>query len=77
MYTKGHYMPTLAKKIVDTNNFIRASGLNKTILPFVGFAVGNPYTNPYSGGGAMLETFWNRQLVAEPTWNLFLSQVQL
>lgn len=37
-------MPTLAKRIVDEN----ALGVNPHVN-FKGFAVGNPYTNPYSG----------------------------
>ena len=62
-------MPTLAKKIVQANNYPNI-GANIT-LPFKGFAVGNPYTNPYTGSAAMLETFWNRQLIPEPLWKEF------
>ena len=40
----GHYMPTLAKQIVDQNTAGTQPRLN-----FKGFAVGNPYTNTYSG----------------------------
>jgi hypothetical protein len=46
-------MPTLAKQIVDSN---KAGG--QPILNFKGFAVGNPYTNVYSGTEAMIDTFW-------------------
>jgi serine carboxypeptidase-like clade 2 len=49
----GHYMPTLAKQIVDSN----ANSANKK-LNFKGFAVGNPYTDPYSGTPAMIDTYW-------------------
>ena len=42
-------MPTLAKQIVDSN----AQGTN-FVLNFKGFAVGNPYTDPYSGTPAMI-----------------------
>ena len=64
----GHYMPTLAMKIVHENN----KTTNQTnVLNFKGFAVGNPYTTTYSGELAMLETFWYRQLIAEPTWKAF------
>jgi len=59
----GHYMPTLAKKIVDSN----ADNKNPT-LNFKGFAVGNPYTNFYSGTPSGLVTYWGHQLVARPTW---------
>ena len=63
----GHYMPTLARNIVDKNKEITdGSGLN-----FKGFAVGNPFTNLYSGYQSMIETWWNRQLISEPTWKAF------
>ena len=57
----GHYMPTLAKEIVDQN----AAGTNPKIN-FMGFAVGNPYTTPYSGSPAMIDTLWGHQLVPLP-----------
>lgn len=60
----GHYMPTLAKQIVDSN----AAG-NNPVLNFKGFAVGNPYTDVYSGTDAMLDTFWGHQLIPKPTWD--------
>ena len=63
----GHYMPTLARNIVTKNKGATAG----SILNFKGFAVGNPYTNIYSGYQSMLETWWNRQLVSEPTWKNF------
>jgi hypothetical protein len=59
-------MPTLAKEIVDQNS----AGVNPT-LNFKGFAVGNPYTNFYSGTPAMLATYWGHQLVAKPTWDKY------
>jgi carboxypeptidase C (cathepsin A) len=58
----GHYMPTLAKQIVNTPN----SGLN-----FKGFAVGNPYTDVYSGTPAMIDTYWGHQLIAKPTYDSY------
>jgi carboxypeptidase C (cathepsin A) len=42
--TGGHYIPTLAKQIVDEN----AAGTNP-LLNFKGYAIGNPYINLYSG----------------------------
>jgi len=64
----GHYMPTLAKEIVDQNS----AGKNP-ILNFKGFAVGNPYTNTYSGTPAELDTYWGHQLVAQPTYNAYVT----
>ena len=63
----GHYMPTLAKQIVDMN--AQADATNK--LNFKGFAVGNPYTDPFSGTPAMIETYWGHQLVPQPTYLAF------
>lgn len=65
----GHYMPTLAKEIVDQN----AAGVNP-VLNFKGFAVGNPYTDVYSGTPAMIDTFWGHQLVAKPTYDTYLAE---
>ena len=62
----GHYIPTLAKQIVDSNT----AGVEPT-LNFKGFAVGNPYTDPYSGTPAMLDTYWGHQLVDKPTWDSY------
>jgi carboxypeptidase C (cathepsin A) len=62
----GHYMPTLAKQIVDSN----AAG-NNPVLNFKGFAVGNPYTDVYSGTPAMLDTYWGHQLIPKPTWDAY------
>lgn len=57
-------MPTLAKQIVDSNANTANPKLN-----FKGFAVGNPYTDPYSGTPAMIDTYWGHQLVAKPTYD--------
>ena len=65
----GHYMPTLAKQIVDAN----AAGGNPK-LNFKGFAVGNPYTDPYSGTPAMIDTYWGHQLVAKPTYDSYVEK---
>lgn len=60
----GHYMPTLAKRIVDENT----AGTNPH-LNFKGFAVGNPYTDVYSGTPAMIDTYWGHQLIAKPIYS--------
>eukprot|EP01038_Epipyxis_sp_PR26KG_P013542 gene13542-18166_t len=62
----GHYMPTLAQQIVNSNT----AGVNR-ILNFKGFAVGNPYTDPYSGTPAMIDTYWGHQLIAKPTYDSY------
>jgi carboxypeptidase C (cathepsin A) len=62
----GHYMPTLASKIVNEN---KAGTFPK--LNFKGFAVGNPYTNVYSGTFAGLATYWGHQLISKPTWDSY------
>jgi len=60
----GHYMPTLAKEIVDQNTAGKNPKLN-----FKGFAVGNPFTMVYSGLPASLETYWGHQVVPKPMWD--------
>jgi len=60
----GHYMPTLAKQIVDQNTAGNYPNLN-----FKGFAVGNPYTNFYTGTPSGITTYWGHQLVAQPTYS--------
>lgn len=66
----GHYLPTLAKKIVD-HNALKPS-INP-ILNFKGFAVGNPYTNIYSGTPAMIDTFWGHQLISKSLYEDYQS----
>lgn len=62
----GHYMPTLAKEIVDKNT---AGG--NPVLNFKGFAVGNPYTTFYSALPSGLVTLWGHQMVSKPTYDKF------
>lgn len=59
-------MPTLAKKIVDENT----TGKN-AVLNFKGLAVGNPYTDVYSGTPAMIDTYWGHQLIPKPTYDSY------
>lgn len=63
----GHYMPTLASQIVDYNK------INNGIINFKGFAVGNPYTDYYSGVGAEMETYWGKQLLPKPSWDKYVA----
>jgi len=65
----GHYMPTLAKEIVDQQK--DASEDEK--LNFKGFAVGNPFTTPYSGIPASVETYWGHQVVSKPTYDKWVA----
>lgn len=64
----GHYMPTLADTIIKYNDNIQQNKIN-----FKGFAVGNPYTDYYSGTGAQMETYWGKQLLPKPTWDIYLA----
>jgi len=63
----GHYMPTLASEIVKYNTE------NNNVLNFKGFAVGNPYTDYYSGVGAEMETYWGKQLLPKPSWDKYVA----
>ena len=66
----GHYMPTLANEIVNYNDAQKDSSLK---LNFKGFAVGNPYTDYYSGVGAEMETYWGKQLLPKPSWDKYVA----
>ena len=57
----GHYIPLLAKVVVDENELKTNPRLN-----FKGIAIGNPYTDVYSGTPAMIETLWGHQLIPMP-----------
>lgn len=65
----GHYIPTLAKHIVQQNE--RTVGTSAW-LNLKGIAIGNPYTDPYSGLPAMIDTFWGHQVISKPTYETFL-----
>jgi len=64
----GHYMPTLAYDIIKYNEHQTSGKLN-----FKGFAVGNPYTDYYSGVGAEMETYWGKQLLPKPSWDKYVA----
>ena len=65
----GHYMPTWADAIIQYND---AQEYSQEKLNFKGFAVGNPYTDYYSGVGAQMETYWGKQLIPKPSWDEYL-----
>ena len=65
----GHYMPTLAWEIIQYNENVDS---DSDMLNFKGFAVGNPYTDYYSGVGAEMETYWGKQLLPKPSWDKYV-----
>lgn len=65
----GHYIPTLAKKIVQENE--RNINTDRW-LNFKGIAIGNPYTDRYSGTPAMIDTFWGHQLISHMSYQKYL-----
>jgi len=60
----GHYMPQLAKYIVQHND----GSIN-----FQGFLVGNPYTDPVENAKGMYDTFFGHSLVSLPAWKQYYS----
>lgn len=68
----GHYLPQLAKMIVDENK--NATNTGNPVLNFKGFAVGNPFTTFYSGIPAGKETYWGHQIISKPTYEAFTKE---
>jgi carboxypeptidase C (cathepsin A) len=66
----GHYMPTWADAIIKFND---AQEYSQNRINFKGFAVGNPYTDYYSGVGAQMETYWGKQLLPKPSWDIYVA----
>ena len=66
----GHYLPTWADEIIKYND---AQEYPQHRINFKGFAVGNPYTDYYSGVGAQVETYWGKQLLPKPLWDKYIS----
>lgn len=66
----GHYMPTWAYEIIKYNK----QQVPENRINFKGFAVGNPYTDFYSGTGAMMEAYWDHQLIARPDWDRYVDE---
>jgi hypothetical protein len=63
----GHYMPTLAREIVDNNKEGSRPQIN-----FKGFAVGNPQTTFYSAIPSGMATYWGKQLVSKPSYDRYV-----
>ena len=63
-------MPTWASAIIDYNDGLADSSKR---INFQGFAVGNPYTDYYSGVGAEMETYWGKQLLPKPSWDKYVA----
>jgi carboxypeptidase C (cathepsin A) len=54
----GHYIPHLAKTILDKNT--------DNSINFRGFLVGNPYVDPFSNDVTMIQTYYMHGLIALP-----------
>jgi hypothetical protein len=63
-------MPTWADAIIKYND---AQEYSQDKINFKGFAVGNPYTDYYSGIGAQMETYWGKQLLPKPLWDTYVA----
>lgn len=57
----GHYIPHLAKTILDQNT--------DNSLNFRGFLVGNPYVDPFSNDITMIRTYYMHGLIAHPLYS--------
>lgn len=55
----GHYIPHLAKEIMDRN---------EGDMNFRGFLVGNPYVDPFSNDVTMIQTYYMHGLIAWPLY---------
>lgn len=58
----GHYIPMMAKEILDQ----QATVPSQDQFNFRGLLVGNPYNNPDENAIGMIASFWGRQLVPKP-----------
>lgn len=61
----GHYIPHLAKEILDKND----GNIN-----FRGFLVGNPYVDPFSNDVTMIQTYYMHGLIALPLFSAWEQQ---
>ena len=68
----GHYIPYLAREILKENLIMNDDSTAWMIdVRLKGFAVGNPYTDIYSGSPAMLDTLNAHSLIPKPLWDAF------
>ncbi|CAF1297070.1 unnamed protein product [Didymodactylos carnosus] len=64
----GHYVPTLAKQIVNRNAKIKSNSSNKINLK--GLMLGNPLNDPYSlEYVGNLQAYWGHSLIDKQTWD--------
>ena len=61
----GHYIPHLAKEILDKND---------GTIQFRGFLVGNPYVDPFSNDVTMIQTYYMHGLIALPLFSAWEQQ---
>jgi serine carboxypeptidase-like clade 2 len=54
----GHYIPHLAREILDRNT--------EGAINFRGFLIGNPYVDPFSNDVTMVQTYYMHGLIALP-----------
>jgi hypothetical protein len=62
----GHYIPMLAKVMVDKEAALAA----EQQLNFKGFMIGNPYNNPGENNYGSLIAFWGHQLLPLSLWEV-------
>jgi len=68
----GHYLPSLAKVIVEENEVVGDD--SDDYINLIGFMVGNPYTDPVENIIGMFDTFWGHQLVPESVYEQWSSE---
>ena len=64
----GHYVPQLAKKIVDR---LGTPGFN---INLKGFLVGNPWVDPFTNDVAQVRDFYQHGLISRPMFEVWMSQ---
>ena len=64
----GHYLPITSVHIVDYNARTLAGNASTPALPYRGFLVGNPYTNPAENNKGMMDAIWGHGLIPTPEY---------